>query len=283
MKSIAIYAFDDKAKYKVIDSTFARFEMSLREAQNADGRGMRYIDDGMQKAFCKYLGFTSRNKVSGNVIEAVANLEAKHLQEVKKLLSKPNYEKVYEKFNKVLVKLKSQITAAEKVAGAGGKAQINAAAITCNELLNTISSYVDDVSSDTCVVSLRQKLDKLIAKNRALYDSKSYSLDAAKGAMYGVSCARVDVNAQSGGIINNIDDAINQAVRNAERNANEALDEFRDLIKSLLQGCSSVGFMLSGDDNFSNAKSERNVIIGDLKNEDILNFGMKERIMFYTK
>ena len=284
MKNATIYSFDENAKLASVESTFSRYEMKLKEVDTPTKRGMLYIDEDMNAAPCKYLGYAAKNKIINNdIVATVAEAEAKHLKEIRNLLMKPNYNKIIDGFNSQLSKIKNNLSEAKKDAANKGtsQAQLQAARITCQDLVNKVNSHIDDVSADSDVVLLKQKVEKFIQKKQAIYDSQFYTCGApSAGAPIGG--VDITVNSQSGKN-NNIDAAIAESKKTSEASVNKAFDEFKNLIKSILQAATSVGVMLVSDGKYDdNHKSEKIININSVVFDDILYMKNREKIVFVS-
>ena len=284
MKNATIYSFDENAKLMSVESTFARFEMKLKEQDTPTKRGMFYIDEDMNTLPCKYLGYAAKNKIVNNdIVATVAEAEAKQLKEIRNLLMKPNYTKIIDGFNEQLNKIKSNLTNAKKDAAGKGdsQAQLQNARITCQDLVNKVNTHIDDVSSDDHVITLKQKIDKFIQKKQVIYDSQFYTMGPAST---GAPISGVDIMVNSQSVKNNnIDAAIAESKKTSEASVNKAFDEFKNLIRSILQATTSVGVMLVSDGKYDdNHKSERIININSVVFDDILYMKNREKLVFVS-
>ena len=282
MKNVAIYAFDSNSQFKTIDAAFTNFGMKMKEETLPGVKGLIYIDEEMQAELCKFIGYALANKIrNNNIIETVSDAETKHLQEIRKVLMHPNYSLIYSEFHKKLSKIKSAQSEAEKAAGRSGSSQLQAACVNCNDLVNKMNSFIENVSSDPQVMAVKHKADKFIEKNKAIHDSQFYTLGAA-GTSFASEISGLTVNTQASKT-NNIDESIADAKNNSDKNVNNSFNKFKQLITALLQGTSSVQFMLVNDGKYDMniVKGEKIVKVSALRLEDIVNLKIREKLSIF--
>jgi hypothetical protein len=291
MSKATFFAFNDKATFRTLDLVFARYGMKMKEVKNADERGLNYVDEIMDHKMFKYIGYACKSKCRcGDFYDRIAEPDTRTFQKIRALLVHPSYSKKFSKFNAKLSKLNEKLEAAKKVAKSAGASaeateKLKNSCQFVSDIINTVDSYVGSLSSDPSVMAVQKKIDRFIAKNKALHDSQLYTAkaDAMQSDLVKTTAVATNVNGSAAyGKDNSIDNEIARIKAASKAEVDATFSEFKGLINALLTGAQFVGFMVVANGKYDGvATSERNVVIGKMEIEDFIYIKPYEKLNFY--